>query len=75
MARNYKHTVWLVTAYFPNDLEGTIATTRAVDTMLRQKHGARIININIDLLISYKVHQSLSKGTHLTAIALIVYGR
>ena len=30
---------------------------------------------NIDLLISYKVHQSLSKGTHLTAFALIVYGR
>ena len=38
-----KETVWLVTAYFPNDLEGTIATTRAVDTMLCQKHGARII--------------------------------
>ena len=33
------------------------------------------ININIDLLILYKVHRSLSKGTHLTAFALIVYGR
>ena len=38
----------------------------------RLKH---VININIDLLISYKVHRSLSKGTHLTAFALIVYGR
>ena len=26
--------VWLITAYFPNDLPGTIKTTRAVDTML-----------------------------------------
>ena len=33
------------------------------------------ININIDLLILYKVHRSLSKGTHLTAFALIIYGR
>ena len=33
------------------------------------------ININIDLLILYKVHQSLSKCTHLTAFALIVYGK
>ena len=35
--------MWLITAYFPNDLPGTINTTRAVDTMLRQKHGARVI--------------------------------
>ena len=35
-----KETVWLVTAYFPNDLEGTIATTRAVDAGRRlQLHG------------------------------------
>ena len=26
--------MWLITAYFPNDLQGTINTTRAVDTML-----------------------------------------
>ena len=26
--------VWLITAYFPNDLPGTIKTTRAVDSML-----------------------------------------
>ena len=26
--------MWLITAYFPNDLPGTINTTRAVDTML-----------------------------------------
>ena len=38
-----KETVWLITSYFPNNLKGTIATTRAVDTMLCQKHGARII--------------------------------
>ena len=38
-----KEIVWLVTAYFPNDIKGTIATTRAVDKMLRQMHGARII--------------------------------
>ena len=30
------------------------------------------INIIIDLLISYKVHRSLSKGTHLTAFAVMV---
>ena len=35
--------VWLITAYFPNNLPGTIKTTRVVDTMLRQKHGARVI--------------------------------
>ena len=38
-----KETVWLITSYFPNNLKGTIATTRAVDAMLCQKHGARII--------------------------------
>ena len=26
--------VWLITAYFPNNLPGTVNTTRAVDTML-----------------------------------------
>ena len=30
-------------AYFPNDLPGTITTVKAVDVMLRQKHGARVI--------------------------------
>ena len=29
--------MWLITAYFPNDLPGTINTTRAVDTILQQK--------------------------------------
>ena len=38
-----KEKVWLITAYFPNKLPGTIATTRAVDAILRQKHGARVI--------------------------------
>ena len=35
--------MWLITAYFPNSLKKTVATTRAVDAMLCQKHGARII--------------------------------
>ena len=38
-----KEVVWLITAYFPNSLKETVATTRAVDAMLCQKHGARII--------------------------------
>ena len=38
-----KEVVWMITAYFPNNLKETIATTKAVDAMLRQKHGARII--------------------------------
>ena len=38
-----KEAIWLITAYFPNDLQSTIDTTRAVDTMLCQKHGARVI--------------------------------
>ena len=38
-----KEVVWLITAHFPNSLKETVATTRAVDAMLRQKHGARII--------------------------------
>ena len=38
-----KELVWLVTAYFPNNLPGTIATVRAVDTMLCKKHSARVI--------------------------------
>ena len=29
-----KETMWVITAYFPNELPGTIATTRAVDAML-----------------------------------------
>ena len=32
-----KEVVWLITAYFPNSLKETVATTRAVDAMLRQK--------------------------------------
>ena len=38
-----KEVVWVITAYFPNNLKGTVATTKAVDAMLRQKHCARII--------------------------------
>ena len=38
-----KETLWVITAYFPNELPGTIATVKAVDAMLRQKHGARVI--------------------------------
>ena len=38
-----KEVVRLITAYFPNTLKETVATTRAVDAMLCQKHGARII--------------------------------
>ena len=29
-----KEAIWLITAYFPNDLQGTIDTTRAVDALL-----------------------------------------
>ena len=38
-----KKTLWVITAYFPNELPDTIATVKAVDAMLRQKHGARVI--------------------------------
>ena len=38
-----KETLWVITAYFPNELPDTIATVKAVDAMLRQKHGARVI--------------------------------
>ena len=38
-----KETLWIIMAYFPNELPGTIATVKAVDAMLQQKHGARFI--------------------------------
>ena len=38
-----KETLWVITAYFPNELPATIATVKAVDAMLCQKHGARVI--------------------------------
>ena len=38
-----KETLWVITAYFLNELPSTIATTRAVDAMLWKKHGARVI--------------------------------
>ena len=38
-----KETMWVITAYFPNELPDTIATIKAVDAMLQQKHGARVI--------------------------------
>ena len=40
-----KETLWVITAYFSNELPDTIATVKAVDAMLRQKHGARVIYI------------------------------
>ena len=38
-----KETLWVITAYFINKLTDTIATVKAVDAMLQQKHGARVI--------------------------------
>ena len=50
--------IWLITAYFPNYLQGTIDTTRVVDAMLCQKHGARII-----LAVDFNSTETLAKSS------------